>query len=146
MLIRNPSTQRAVASFGLAGQRFHSAVQSALTDIGKKNVGDTRAAILSRKKTGRIYSAVVRGKRVRHRASAPGEVPANLSGDLQRSIAFIVNGGNQMTFGANTKYARWLEEGTKNMAPRPYMIKIVGRNLGYAYNRLSGYVLAELIQ
>ena len=145
-LIRNSCTHKAVASFAIARARFPSAVQGALTDIGKKNVGDTRAGILSTKKTGQVYRVRIRGRMVNHRASAPGEMPANMKGDLQRSIAFIVSGGNQMEFGANTKYAAWLEEGTKRMEPRPYLSTIVARNSGYTFNRLSGYVLAEIIQ
>lgn len=138
--------QRSISSFQRARTRFPSAVNGALTDIGKKNVGTARALILSRQKTGLVYSAVVRGRRIRHRASAPGEAPANRTGVLQRSISFIVHGGNQMEFGADAEYAAWLEEGTKRMEKRPYLKVTVDRNSGYAYNRLSGYVLAELLR
>lgn len=136
---------RSIGSISRARTRFHSAVRGALTDIGKKNVGTARALILSRKKTGKTRVVTVRGRRVRHRASAPGEAPANLSGVLQQSIRFIVHGSNSMEFGADAPYAAFLEEGTKRMAKRPYLITTVQRNDGYAYNRLSGYVLAELI-
>ena len=144
-LVRGRTTAKAIASFGSFRRRFPSAVRGALTDIGKKNEGTARGLILSKRKTGRVYSVVVRGRRVRHRASAPGESPANLSGNLQRSIGFKVIGFNQLIFGADTEYAGFLEKGTKRMGKRPYLIVAIEKNSGYAYNRLSGYVLAELL-
>lgn len=78
--------------------------------------------VLQKPKGGRLY-IVRRGKtRRRHRASAPGESPANLSGEYRRSIGYQVKGATQMVFGAGSKkvpYAKWLEEGTKRMKPRP---------------------------
>ena len=78
--------------------------------------------ILSKKKSGRTY-LVRRGKtRRRHTASAPGESPANLSGAYRRSIGFKIQGSMKLIFGAGgtgVPYAPFLEEGTKNMKPRP---------------------------
>lgn len=67
-------------------------------------------------KSGRVYRI---GGRY-HTASAPYESPANLSGKLQRSInKSSVMGGLQWSIGSPVDYAKYLEEGTKYMAPRP---------------------------
>lgn len=78
--------------------------------------------ILEKPKGGRTYR-VRRGKtRRRHVASAPGESPANLSGDYRKSIGFKIKGSSQMIFGAGSAkvpYAKFLEKGTRRMKPRP---------------------------
>lgn len=76
------------------------------------------------KKHGRFYR--VRGRSRRHRASAPGESPANLSGALRGSIGFQIAGADSMQFGAGGRssgvnYAKPLEEGTPIMEPRPLL-------------------------
>lgn len=80
-------------------------------------------------KHGRTYIVYKNGIRIVHKASAPGEPPATLFGNLKRSIATKTNGSNELTFkSGNTdkaKYAAWLEQGTSKMAPRPYMSKTV---------------------
>lgn len=78
--------------------------------------------ILEKPKKGRVYR-IRRGRTVRkHRASAPGESPANLSGKYRRSIGFKIRGSQQLIFGAGSStvpYAKWLERGTYRMKPRP---------------------------
>lgn len=79
------------------------------------------------KKHGRIY--YINGKR--HRASAPGEAPAILTGALYRSIVPRVSKSKiQARIAPKVFYAHWLERGTKRgvskysrwrMRPRPYM-------------------------
>lgn len=68
-------------------------------------------------KSGNVYSI---GGRL-HTASAPYESPANLSGKLKRSINRQQSAGNRYEWkiGSPVDYARYLEHGTKNMAPRP---------------------------
>ncbi len=67
------------------------------------------------KKTGRVYRLRVRGRLITHRASARGEAPANLTGNLQRSVGYQINGGGDtMLFGAGGRnsgvgYAKFLE-------------------------------------
>lgn len=84
------------------------------------------------KKHGRIY--YINGRR--HRASAPGEAPAILTGALYRSIVPRVGRSSlQARIAPNVFYAQWLEEGIKKkkkkdgtyfknswrLAPRPYL-------------------------
>jgi len=69
-----------------AGIRF------GLYNFADKLRKDIRAEILKKNKTGRIYN-VRRGKtRRQHRASAKGEAPANLSGNLRASVGYDVKG------------------------------------------------------
>lgn len=74
--------------------------------------------IMRTRKTGRIYR--VRG--VRRRASAPGEAPANQTGRLVGSLRTTYqDGGLTGIVSASTKYAFFLEFGTRKMAARPFM-------------------------
>tara|TARA_R110000772_G_C13310322_1_gene440404 strand:- start:13455 stop:13904 length:450 start_codon:yes stop_codon:yes gene_type:complete len=116
---------------------FSSGIQSALTDIGRKNVKTARELIRDKKKTGRIYTRTRNGRRVRHQASAPGEAPANFTGFLIKQTAFEVSGHRFMKFGNRAPYSAFLELGTKNMAARPFLIKAIKENEGYALSSLS---------
>ncbi len=73
-------------------------------------------SILAGGKSGRTY-----GKRG-HRASAPGEPPANDTGTLVRGISVQV-GSDDLSYDVNSlaDYAGFLEFGTSKMAPRPYL-------------------------
>ena len=69
-------------------------------------------------KTGREYKI----RSVTHTASAPGEAPANMTGNLVRSIRvehFPGSGTARVAVAAS--YARELEFGTKKIAPRPFL-------------------------
>lgn len=90
-----------------------------LEDIGRELVKEARS-YLSLRKSGRVYNVIVRGKRVRHRASAPGQSPANMTGNLKSKISYRVS-GLYMFFESNAEYSRFLEDGTSKMRPRPFM-------------------------
>lgn len=68
-------------------------------------------------KTGRIYH---RGG-VSHQASAPGENPAGDTGQLANSITTSVDAAALTgTVGIGAAHGKFLEYGTRNMAPRPF--------------------------
>lgn len=70
------------------------------------------------KKTGRIYW--IRGKR--HRASAPGEAPAVLSGRHARGITVSVNKRElRLMVRGLVRYTAALEGGTMRIKPRPHL-------------------------
>lgn len=115
---------------------FSSGIQSALTDIGRRNVKTARAFIKDKNKTGIVYTRIRGGRRVRHRASAPGESPANFTGFLVKQTAFEVSGHRFMKFGNRAPYSGFLEEGTKNMAARPFLIRAIKENEGRTYSAL----------
>lgn len=64
-------------------------------------------------KSGRMYR--YRGKP--HRASAPDEYPANMSGALRNSIDYTLT-NTSVTIGTDTPYAGYLAEGTTKMSAR----------------------------
>lgn len=80
-------------------------------------------------KTGRLYRIRVGNSYILHRASAPGQPPATLFGNLKRSLktntsgfdSLSIKAGDEQKVKGKAYYAKWLEEGTVKMAPRPYM-------------------------
>jgi len=116
---------------------FASGIQSALTDIGRRNVKAARALIINGNKTGIIYTRRRGGQRIRHQASAPGEAPANFTGMLAKSTGFEVSGFRFMKFGSRSKIGSFMELGTKHIKPRPYLIKAIKENEGYAFSALA---------
>lgn len=111
------------------------AIHDALHEIGRENVRYTRALILDRNKTGRVY--IINGRR--HQASAPGEAPANLSGRLERSVDYVVRGFTQMEFGDQVPHGRFLELGTDRIEPRPHLAATVRDRQKENINTLEQY-------
>lgn len=62
-----------------------------------------------------------------HRASAPGEPPAVLTGRLRSSIATDLK-KNSVKIGTNVEYAKSLEYGTSKVAARPFLRPALERN------------------
>lgn len=62
-----------------------------------------------------------------HQASAPGQAPMSDTGRLASSIEFDQIGPLTATVGSNLIYAKWLEYGTRKMAPRPFFRPAVER-------------------
>ena len=91
------------------------------------------AAILAKDKVGRIY---IRrdslGRRRRHRASAPGQSHANLTGALRKSIGWTVTGSDRLVFGYGVSgrdtpnYDVFVEFGTKGRISESKDIAAVG--------------------
>lgn len=103
--------------------------------IGKENVRVTRELIKKGPKTGRLYR--IAGRKRLHRASAPGEPPANLTGRLRRGVDFIVKGTDQMQFGDTVHYGFYLERGTRKMKPRIHLKRAVVKNARFAEQELG---------
>jgi hypothetical protein len=73
-----------------------------------------KTEIVAGPKTGRLYGT--------HRASAPGHVPAEITGDLRDGIKRDRDtSGLRHVLMSTDRKAKWLEYGTLTMAPRPYM-------------------------
>jgi len=112
--------------------------------VGEDLVKESRRLIRRPPKTGRLYR--IAGRRRRHRASAPGEAPANLTGALARSIAFSISGSDNMEFGSRTdepgaiktgEYAAILENGSAKISARPYIKPSVEKVNRRARNRFE---------
>lgn len=99
------------------------ALKRALYDIGEDMYKEARRLIKEGPKTGIRYK--VKGKRS-HRASAPGEPPANWTGKLRRSVGFKVR-TDEVEYGYKIFYGKFLEEGTVKMKERPGL-RITYRN------------------
>lgn len=126
----NRKSREAFLSIEKAPGVTKNAVRKGLYFVGKELQKEGQRLVISGPKTGRLYR--IKGRKRRHRASAPGEPPANRSGDLQKSINFIVRGWDRMTYGAGEKammiYPAVLELGTKKtnrIEPRPYLIRSI---------------------
>jgi hypothetical protein len=77
---------------------------------------------LSGNRSGRVYR--IPGTKRTYTASAPGEAPGVLFGDLRRSIRvgqpIVKNGRTSIEIGSELEKAVWLELGTKKMQARPH--------------------------
>lgn len=88
--------------------------------------GAAKVSILTGTKSGRTYTRTSTGKGGRvstrtHRASAPGEAPANDLGILANSIRARSAGRLTWRVAAGARYAAALELGTRRIAPRPFL-------------------------
>lgn len=65
-----------------------------------------------------------------HTASKPGFAPNTDTGSLVKSIGFEVDASkNQAVVGTNLDYGAWLEFGTRDIAPRPWLLPAFRKNL-----------------
>lgn len=56
--------------------------------------------------------------------SRPGEYPRKLSGQLLKSVAYVVDEAQMiLTVGTNQRHGKFLEFGTKHMKPRPWLLR-----------------------
>lgn len=95
---------------------------------GSRVLKNTEIHILSGQRSGRVYKKS--GKKTSYTASAPGEPPAVRSGKLRRSFRAVskASAGSataKVAIETDTHYAGYLEYGTRKMAARPYVDKIM---------------------
>jgi hypothetical protein len=132
-------------------------IRQAYYDIGKDLRQTTQELILDNDKSGKVYVRRLSGRLVRHQASAPGQAPANLTGNLRRSIGFDVRGGEQLEFGSRAglpqgatapqaiaEYSKGLEVGTSKVAARPYLKPSIEQNNRNAFTRFEQRLKEEL--
>lgn len=93
----------------------------ALDEAAQAVQGEAQRLIQDPPKTGRIYKKYMPNRM--HQASAPGEAPATDLGTLVNSIIIdrtdIKRG--RIVIAATAKHAKFLELGTRTMAPRPFL-------------------------
>lgn len=129
---------------GQASEEIRRAVENRVKSINQQvRSRGTRVAntlrnaeleVLKGHRSGKLYKKA--GVKRRYRASAPGEPPARRTGDLRMNWTKGVDSRNSSKSSSrnavsvvaylesNTPYAGYLENGTKNMAPRPFVEKI----------------------
>lgn len=131
-----------IADFKTHNEKVTSGIRKGLFEVGKQLVKHAKADIMKKPKSGKTYylrkvvgnknsKFLSVGKLQKHIASAPGEAPANFTGNLKNSVNFKVRGWKQLEFGANAKspengapYSRFLELG-EGMAARPYLLPAI---------------------
>lgn len=92
-------------------------------------------------KSGRIY--IIRGQL--HQASAPGETPAVLSGELSASVGWRQVGLEAFEFFVGAVHAMILEFGSIWMAPRPFM-KPTAALVGEALEEIAARLIGRAVQ
>lgn len=114
-------------SFGLISAKIPmtAIIMRGWYGIGKSLVKTAKAKQLA-PKSGDVY--IING--IKHQASAPGEAPGSITGELLDSTRYETK-GDEIIFGAGndkTDYAKFLELGTKKMEDRPFIFKSVEEN------------------
>lgn len=117
----DPQNRRVKITIDQSTPRIQRDLRLALTEVGKENTRHVQRLIEGPPKTGRFY--VIEGQL--HQASAPFQPPADRSGDLRRTSGYRVYGWEKMEFGDRMPYGKFLEEGTRNMKPRPHLKRTV---------------------
>lgn len=135
----SPGNEKAFLHLAGIATTSQRAIRQAFYNIGKDLLNTSRSMILEGPKSGKVY-VVKKGaanRSYRHQSSAPGQAPANLTGNLRKSIGFDVRGSEQLEFGSRSgppaagvspnqnvaEYARALELGnnSRNLEKRPYL-------------------------
>jgi len=128
------------------------ALRKAFYYIGKDLVKDANKLIMAKPKHGKLYLLRRNGLTRLHRASAPGEAPANFTGSLRQSIDFDVVGADRMQFGVKqrfqqrqgtpdgVKYGKYLELGTRKMSERPFLLPVIKKN----YRNIRKHIETQL--
>lgn len=127
--------------------RTRRGIRQGFFRLGSRLMQELNKQVLAKNKTGRTYIRKDRaGRRRRHKASARGETPANRTGNYRRNRGFQIRGSQQMEFGIREKvpYAKWLEEGTRRMAPRPGLLNTVRATTRDAQNFFDSSLDTEL--
>lgn len=127
-----------------------SSVRRSMYTVGDNIKREARRLILEPPKTGRIYRLELRGVKVYHQASAPGEPPANFTGDLRNTVDYRVKGFNQLIIKAGSEnkvfYAGDLEFGTQDgrILPRPYLHPAIRKSQRDFNTIVTNYIVKRI--
>lgn len=151
----NEGTRRAEIQIKHLKERNATGIRQAFYAIGKDLKADANKSILETPKHGKLYKVQRLSRSMRHRASAAGEAPANLTGSLRRSLDYNVIGADRLEFGYREKfegktgkqgsfYGKYLELGTRKMKPRPALLLSIKKNEGNAIEHFENELSKEL--
>lgn len=133
-IIQSPENRNVYVKLDSITRDTVRGIRQAYYKLGKDLKKRASDKILEKPKSGKTYffsrfrtskSGKKTSSRISHVASAPGEYPANWTGKLRKSIGFEVSGSEKLIFGADTEYAKYLEEGTGKMAKRSYLLRTI---------------------
>jgi len=146
----DPKNKTVYAKIDNLGDLTRRSIRQGFFMLGKDLKSTANKNILSKPKGGKVYVTRGRsGRRRRHKASAPGESHANRSGNLRRSLGWKVTGSKNLEFGYGVigpapDYAKFVEDGTMRMKPRPSLeiaVKQVNRSselyVGQMFEKLT---------
>lgn len=119
-ILEPEGNKRAIHSLENIAANTHFGVERSLWKSGKDILSEFSRQVLAKDKKGTLYVLRDRsGRRRRHVSSAPGQTPANRTGNYRKSGDFNVSNGNQLVFGNAAEYSGFLELGTSRMKKRP---------------------------
>ena len=101
------------------GADFEAEVSKAVTTTAHQVRTNAVRKIQRDAATGRVY--VLSSPNRTHQASAPGQPPATDTGALASSITAIIDGPHRARVGTALDYGFYLEHGTANIEPRPWL-------------------------
>lgn len=114
--------------------RFRAIKDDAAIRDWLRGVTDAAKSVFRAGMTGPHSGRLYRRRGRAHRASAPGEYPANDSGRLLRTARTVVT-PDEGEFGVGMFYARFLAHGTRKMAKRRMAKEAMQEGMGTATMR-----------
>jgi HK97 gp10 family phage protein len=126
--------KRALADFSInADREIEGIVRGTAQNIRSHAIKSIQRGV----KSGEVYEKY--SPKRTHRASAPGQAPATDTGRLANSINAEID-GKTAEIVADTEYAAWLEFGTQNIEPRPFMVPAMEKERPAWERRLNGII------
>lgn len=115
------NTDKVLKKLNQLPQHVEQEVKKAVQTSALLVEGTAKKSIQRGPKTGETYG--------NHIASAPGEAPATDTGTLASSVQhWIKDEGMTAEVGSYLEYAKFLEFGTVNMEPRPFLFPALESN------------------
>ena len=118
----DPKNDRVFVQLFESDDRTSRGIRQGFFRLGARLKQEMNKEVLKKNKSGRVYTRKDKaGRRRRHRASGPGQTPANRTGNYRKNIGFQIRGTRQLEFGVRNgaDYAGFLERGTSKMKARP---------------------------
>lgn len=152
LLTQSKHTAKVLIKLENANALTEKGIRKAWFAVGQDLKRTADSNILKKPKSGRLYIRKDRaGRRRKHRASAPNETHANMTGALRKSMGWKVHGA-QMLFGYGVtreppEYAAAIEFGTKDgrIKPRPSLQNAIEERKKNTEQYLGDTVLKELL-
>lgn len=116
---KNARSQKVLVSVKNLGASTKEALAEGFERMGSGLVRTLQNSILNEPKFGREYRISEGGVTKLHRASAPKQTPALLTGEYFEGAFYKPHGANGLEFGDTAPHAEHLELGTDRMLPRP---------------------------
>lgn len=141
MSIEVSGIENVIAKINAAANSAESAVDEEVRK-GAFVVQDT--AVNSIKGGGKSGKAYKRGEKT-HIASAAGQAPAADTGRLDGSIMALKSiYGDGWLVGTSIAYGKYLEFGTKDIKPRPWLVPALEKNRNAIENKIKSAIKAKL--